>query len=410
MSKININLLLLLAIIFLDSFSYFIVIPILLELFYSNHYNFFSYAISNSTKDILISITLVLSKVTALLIAPLTGTLSDKYGRKKVIIGCLSFMAIGFLLPILGILKHSLAIIWCGRIINGIGTTSQPVAQATISDNTHGTTKARQLGLIAFAMTLAIVVGPLFGGYLSKNYLANYINITIPYIVAFLLTLALMVITLLYLRPNTSNNLENKVENIYNIFENHKLYSKKHSLNNLFLIFFCLELAWSGYYQSIFFYLKHVFNYSPWQISIFNSYIGLSMSIGLITIYPRLINFFKLNKILSVSLTLLFISFIITTILPYSIVLWSCATIISICTGIAYTCLIACISNDLPLSHQGKGMGYASTLLFLAWVTTGLVAGMLFSLNKLLPFSIATCILILALFKIKIHTHEQQLS
>lgn len=386
------NLPILITIIFLDSFSYFIVIPILLELFYAHNYHIIAPQTANATRDMLISITLAISPITALIFAPIIGSLSDKYGRKKLMLVCLFSICLGFLLPVIGIIKKNLYLIWLGRFTNGIGTISQPIAQATISDNSRGLQKAHNLSLIAFAMTLSIVLGPLAGGYLSKNYLANYLSISLPYLVAFAFTLIVFLFTWFYFEDTLSN--KNAPKTTLSITKIGR------PAIALFFSFFALEFAWSGYYQSIFFYLTHVFNYSPQQIGLFNAYIGIVMAVGLIAIYPILIKIFKIRHLLYANMLILFISFSICCISINHIIELVVAGIIALTTGISYTCLVTIISDYMSLHHQGKTFGFASTLLFLAWTITAFLGSVMFHIYSLMPFYVAALTMLLAIISL----------
>jgi DHA1 family tetracycline resistance protein-like MFS transporter len=281
-------------------------------------------------------------------------------------------------------MKRNLLWIWGGRIINGIGTTSQPVAQASVADMSTGKNKSYRLSLIALAMTLAIIFGPLVGGYLTKNYNNNYNNITIPYWLGLCFSIAVLLFSAIAFKETKHHKICSEMGNIYE-FTSIKKLAKSYNLYTLFIIFFCLEFGWSGYYQSIFFYLTHVFGYTPQQISIFNAYIGIIMAGSLAVMYPYLIRNFSLDEILKGSLYTLLFAFVMSVIFPYPKLHWVFATLIASCTGIAYTSLIASISNKLPTHRQGKAMGYASTLLFLAWTITAFIGGPLFHLYKLLP-------------------------
>src|SRR3990167_7430536 len=135
----------LLLLIFIDSFSYFVVIPVLFELFFSAHYGILPKSTTLATRDFLTGFTICLSTVAALIASPFVWNLSDKYGRKKTLLICLVTIISGFLLPIIGIVKKSLLLILLGRTLSGIGSSSQPVAQAAVADLCHDDQKALYL-------------------------------------------------------------------------------------------------------------------------------------------------------------------------------------------------------------------------------------------------------------------------
>ena len=162
-------------VIFIDTFGYFLVMPVILKLFIQTHSALLPTNTSVSVRHRLYGITLGLSPLAFITLSPFIGRLSDRFGRKRVIAGCLYASLAGFALPIAGITYRHISLIMLGRFIAGAGTTSQPVAQAAITDFSNGKQRAFNLSLIGFSMTLAMVAGPLAGSYLSdSNWIACF--------------------------------------------------------------------------------------------------------------------------------------------------------------------------------------------------------------------------------------------
>ncbi len=89
--------------------------------------------------------------------APLLGRLSDRYGRKPVLVISQIGTFLGFLL--LGF-ANSLWLLFAARIIDGISGANISTAQAVITDNTSEKTRTQGLGLVGAAFGLGFVVGP----------------------------------------------------------------------------------------------------------------------------------------------------------------------------------------------------------------------------------------------------------
>jgi DHA1 family tetracycline resistance protein-like MFS transporter len=95
---------------------------------------------------------------------PLFGSLSDKYGRRNIILYCLLLNASGY---IIFAFTHSYLMLLASRVIAGIGGSSIGVAQAYIADVTTKEDRAKGMGLIGVAFGLGFVFGPIMGGILS---------------------------------------------------------------------------------------------------------------------------------------------------------------------------------------------------------------------------------------------------
>jgi DHA1 family tetracycline resistance protein-like MFS transporter len=103
--------------------------------------------------------------VMQLIFAPVLGRLSDKYGRRPVLLISLLGTALGFL--ILGF-ANTLLLLFVGRIIDGISGGNISTAQAYIADVTTKENRAKGMGLIGAAFGLGFVFGPAIGGILSR--------------------------------------------------------------------------------------------------------------------------------------------------------------------------------------------------------------------------------------------------
>lgn len=100
-----------------------------------------------------------------LIFAPILGSLSDKHGRRPVLLLSIIGTGIGFL--VLGFAK-TLWMLFVGRILDGITGGNISTAQAYIADITTRENRASGMGLIGAAFGLGFIFGPAIGGILSR--------------------------------------------------------------------------------------------------------------------------------------------------------------------------------------------------------------------------------------------------
>ena len=106
---------------------------------------------------------------------PILGAMSDKVGRRPVLLYSMTGMFFNFLVTGLA---PTLGILFVGRIIGGVSSASMSVASAYASDVSTHENRAKSFGMIGAAFGLGFICGPLLGGLLSK------ISLHLPFYVA----------------------------------------------------------------------------------------------------------------------------------------------------------------------------------------------------------------------------------
>lgn len=116
---------------------------------------------------------------------PIIGRLSDKFGRKPLLLYSVFGTALSFLLFAVA---NSAPLIFVARILDGITGGNISVAQAVISDTTEPKDRAKWFGILGAAFGFGFVVGPAIGGLLSK------ISLAAPFYFACIISLVACVI------------------------------------------------------------------------------------------------------------------------------------------------------------------------------------------------------------------------
>ena len=98
------------------------------------------------------------------LFAPVLGNLSDRFGRRPVLLGSLAALFIDYL--IMG-LAPTLAWLFVGRMLSGSASATYPTANAVIADITPSDGRARYFGMLGAAWGIGFILGPVVGGLLG---------------------------------------------------------------------------------------------------------------------------------------------------------------------------------------------------------------------------------------------------
>ncbi|KVN24684.1 MFS transporter [Burkholderia pyrrocinia] len=149
-----------LATVLLDAIGVGLVMPILPGLLRS-------LAGSGST-DTHYGVLLALYAFAQFLCAPLLGALSDRFGRRPVLLASLAGAALDYLLMAYA---PTLAWLYAGRLIAGITGANVAVATAYVTDVTAEPDRARRFGQLGAVMGIGFIAGPLIGGLLGAWHL-----------------------------------------------------------------------------------------------------------------------------------------------------------------------------------------------------------------------------------------------
>jgi DHA1 family tetracycline resistance protein-like MFS transporter len=102
--------------------------------------------------------------ITQFLFAPVIGNLSDKYGRRPVLLASLLGFGVDYLFLALA---PAYGWLFLGRVIAGLTGASFTTATAYIADISTTETRAKNFGMIGAAFGLGFIIGPALGGLLS---------------------------------------------------------------------------------------------------------------------------------------------------------------------------------------------------------------------------------------------------
>jgi MFS family permease len=140
--------------VFLDLLGFGLVIPFLP-----------GFARQLGASDLVAALTGAVYSLMQFLLVPLWGRLSDRVGRRPVLLASIAATAAGMVF--LGF-ANTLTLLFAARLWSGMATANIAVAQAYIADVTPPEGRARGMGLIGMAFGLGFIFGPFVGGMLAR--------------------------------------------------------------------------------------------------------------------------------------------------------------------------------------------------------------------------------------------------
>lgn len=176
----NKRLLVLTLVLLVNALSYGTIIPLL-----------YPYASRFGINPMGLSLLFASFSLAQFLATPIIGRLSDKYGRKPLLLICLLGTSVSLALFASA---QSVVMLFVARILDGITGGNNSVAQAMIADETTGEERAAGFGLLGAAFGAGFFIGPALGGLLSR------VSITAPFWFAAIIALVGTVIGQLVLK------------------------------------------------------------------------------------------------------------------------------------------------------------------------------------------------------------------
>jgi multidrug resistance protein len=321
-----------------------------------------------------IGIAIAIYSFVQFLFNPVLGKISDKYGRKPVIVVCLFLNAIGY---IIFSFTHSYILLLVSRVIGGIGGSSIGVAQAYIADVTTRENRSKGMGLIGAAFGLGFVFGPLMGGLLSPFGYAvtGYVAAGFSFL-AFLATIFFLPESLKKINIDESTTSIQK-RKLFDFAAMKKILQKP-DLAVLVLLFFILTFSFANIYGTFALLGLKVYGFTDMQNGYMYGIVGLSSAI----IQGGLIG--RINKLMSKKMVLIIGSVLMMVslaMIPYAgtfLGLAIVSIVLSYGTGTFQPTILSLISEVTSDTEQGITLGINQSLSSFARVLGPLWGGFAF--------------------------------
>jgi multidrug resistance protein len=339
-----------------------------------------------------VGIVVAIYSLTQFLFNPFFGSLSDRFGRRNIILVTLLLNATGY---IIFSFTHSFLMLIISRVIAGIGGSSIGVAQAYIADVTTPQERAKGMGLIGVAFGLGFVFGPMLGGIISKyGYEVTGFTSASFSILAFVLSFFFLPESL----KTLGKEIIGKSKKLIDFKAFAQVFRHKSSFFVITLTFF-LTFSVANIYGTFALLGSGHFKFSDFDNGMLYAIMGIVGAIMQGFMMGKLTKRFTTFQILmggflSLSLGLALIPFGSTFVLM-SLILG----LMSIGTGSLQPVLLSLISQVTSESEQGMVMGLNMSLSALARVLGPLWGGFAFQyLGFRVPFFTGAIVALVLLF------------
>jgi DHA1 family multidrug resistance protein-like MFS transporter len=324
--------------------------------------------------------------------SPIGGRLSDKYGRRIMILNGLFLTVVAdFIFAI----SHALILLYIARIIGGIGIGIMvPSVLAYIADITTRETRAKGMGYLSAAMNLGIVLGPGIGGMIAQ------FGIRMPYF--FAAGLGFIATLLTFILPETlpeekrvksTGKQESTINQLKQSF--HKPYF------HYLLLILVMTLGLVGFETVYSLFVEAKYGYTSREISIL---ITIGASIGIVVqvfLIDKAVRLLGDNNLIKISLLMAGASLILMIFKVNFIYLIGVSGLFFIFTSLLRPTINTLLSNEAESNEQGFVSGLNTTYMSIGNIVGPVMAGSLFDKQINMPYIVSAVILFAAILLVK---------
>ncbi len=308
--------------------------------------------------------------------APIIGALSDRFGRRPMLILSIFSTAIGWFVFASA---TNIFFLFIGRIIDGIMAGNFPIAQSYLSDiSKDDKERTTNLGLIGAIFGIAFILGPFLGGVLG------HIGHSVPFF--FVGGLALFNgILATFILEETNKNLNTKPISI-NPFSPIIRAVKNHSLRNNYLSWFLFGLSLSVYQAVFSLYLRDVFSFNELVGGIIFGIIGIVIAINQGLAMKHIwLKYFEEPKLELNALIIFAFGFILLSIKLFYVFCIG-LLIITFSQSILRVIMTSQIVGQAKKNERGESLGILSSITSLGMMIGPFLSGLMYGLDVIIPF------------------------
>ncbi|MBC7880081.1 MAG: MFS transporter [Anaerolineae bacterium] len=313
------------------------------------------------------------------LAAPVLGSLSDRYGRRPVLLICVLGTALGYF--VFGWAK-SLWVLFLARIIDGITGGVISTAQAYIADISTPEERTKNFGLIGAAFGLGFILGPTIGGVLAR------IDLNLPVFFAGGISLVNLVLGYFTLNESLPPERRRPISAVdFNPLRSLANLLDQKSLQGILIGFFLYNFAFAGFTGIFTLAIRDRFGWGPDLAAWLFAFIGIISTIVQGGLIRKLVPAFGETRLAISGLALIALAYGLVCVIPSGPWLYLTQGILAVGIGLTAPSLRGVLSNRTSPENQGRVLGGAQALASLGQVVGPLWAGWSYDyLGRLVPF------------------------
>lgn len=328
-----------------------------------------------------VGIILSIFSICQLFASPITGKLSDRFGRKPLLIFSQTSTLIGFIL--LGI-ANNVWILVLARLVDGLLGSNMTVSHAYISDVTNPKYRTKTFGYSSAVFGAGLIFGPVIGGLLAS------INYSVPFFFAAGVSLLSIILVIIFL-PESLSKKENKLDFKFGDIiptKETKRFFKSAKIRGILVVFFIYNFGFFLFISTFALLAEKQVNVTVQEVGFYMAWIGILRVIFQSALINPLLNKLSENTTLRLGI---FAMIFTMTFLIFSSSYWIVylpLSFLAFGTGVVRPILTSKLTKAVKKEETGSLLGVSNSLTSIGQIITPILGGLIlhFLPTQTLPF------------------------
>ncbi|HEX4433869.1 MAG TPA: MFS transporter [Acidimicrobiales bacterium] len=315
--------------------------------------------------------------------SPVLGALSDRHGRRPILIASLSATTILYVGIAAALALQNLLLLMLACFLAGLSESNIVLAQSAIADTAPRADRNRLFGYIYLSASLAYVVGPLGGGQLADHSLVSWFTYATPYWVVTILLAGTAIAVVCWFQETHQGSGERG--HALEAFTNLARVVTGRRLRPLYLVNFVLYLSIFGFFRVYPMYLVDQFHMGVGEVSEYVAFVAVPIVIGNVWLVGALSRHARPRTMVLYSALAMGVLMAVIVIPKSTTALWFTLGATALALAICLPSCAAMLSLAADDREQGRAMGNNQSMQVGAESLSGLAGGALAAALITLP-------------------------
>lgn len=310
--------------------------------------------------------------------SPILGAMSDKYGRRPVLLISVLGTSIGYFLFAIAIVIKNLPLLFFSRLVDGLTGGNISTVQASITDQIDPEHRTKAFGLMGATFGIGFILGPFIGGKLADPNFVSWFNSSTPFFFAAILAFINLISIYSFFGETNLHIDKERVVNFFGSIQNLvKIKRFNHEIRYLLIVSFLFNAGFAFFTSFFNVYLTNEFHMTVGQIGNFFGYIGICSIFTQLVVVRIMASRFDNVSVLRFAYPVIAVAILLYLIPTQSWWIFIITPFFAIPNGVQMANFGSLLSKRTPPQQRGETLGVSASFNSLGQALPPLLAGFL---------------------------------